>query len=267
VQPGFPRAPVHAAAEAGYTRQAGAYVRGRPDYPAASVAWLSERLGIAPGRRVLEVASGTGKLSEALLGRVEAPDLVAVEPVAAMRARFAERFPTVALREGRAEALPLEDASVAAVVVGQAFHWFDAPAAIAEIHRVLCPGGGLGLIWNVRDEAVDWVAAFGAIVNAYVGDAPTYGSGAWRAAFAETDLFGPLDGCSFPHAQRADPETLVDRAASVSYVAALPEDEHRAVRSAIRRLLAEHSQTRGRALIELPYRTEAFVCSRRERAA
>lgn len=258
---------MHAAAEAGYTRQTEAYVRGRPDYPAAAIAWLGERLGIEPGRRVLEVACGTGKLSEALLGRLESPDLVAVEPVAAMRARFADRFPAVELREGRAEALPVEDASVDAVVVGQAFHWFDAPPAIAEIRRVLRPGGGLGLIWNVRDDAVDWVAAFGALLHAHVGDAPTYASGAWRAAFAETTLFGPLDGRSFPHLQRADPDTLVDRAASVSWVAALPAAEHEAVRSAVRRLLAEHPQTRGKALLELPYRTDAFACSRRESAA
>src|SRR5262245_10611354 len=137
---------VPANAATGFARAAGAYERTRPGYPASVVAWLFEQAGVRAGARVCDLAAGTGKLTRQLLPT--GARLVAVEPVAEMRAVLARALPEVEVRAGMAEALPLDDASVDAVLVAQAFHWFDARAALDEIARVLRDGGGLGLIWN-----------------------------------------------------------------------------------------------------------------------
>jgi ubiquinone/menaquinone biosynthesis C-methylase UbiE len=128
---------VHQAAR-GFEQAADAYERARPTYPQAAVAWLCERLAVRRGRRVLDLAAGTGKLTRSLVAA--GADVVAVEPIAAMRERLP---PEVEALDGTAEAIPLPGASVDAVTVAQAFHWFDAEPALAEIHRVLRPGGTL----------------------------------------------------------------------------------------------------------------------------
>ena len=134
---------VNPVAAAGFGRAADAYERSRPSYPADAVARLAAELEIRPARRVLDLAAGTGKFTR-LLAEIGA-DLVAVEPSAAMRSQFAVVLPDIPLHEGTAEQIPLADDSVDAVVVAQAFHWFDAEPALAEISRVLRPEGRLGL--------------------------------------------------------------------------------------------------------------------------
>src|SRR5690349_24104856 len=127
---------IHRAASTGFALSAAAYERGRPGYPPAALAWLSERLRLGSGRAVVDLAAGTGKLTRPLADT--GAEVVAVEPVAEMRARIG---PAAArAHDGTAEAMPLPDASADAVTVGQAFHWFDGPVALAEIHRVLRPG-------------------------------------------------------------------------------------------------------------------------------
>jgi len=124
------------------------YAEHRPGYPAAAVEWA---LGPAPGRKVLDLGAGTGKLTEAL----GAYDVVGVEPDPEMLAQLRADLPSVDAREGSAEAIPLPDASVDAVLVGQAIHWFDMDRAVPEIARVLRPGGVLAGLWNGDDHTVD----------------------------------------------------------------------------------------------------------------
>jgi SAM-dependent methyltransferase len=119
------------------------YEASRPGYADGAVDWLAERL---PLRDVLDLAAGTGKLTRQLLAR--GANVVAVEPDPEMRAVFARVLPDVPIRDGRGEAIPLADASVDVVAVGQAFHWFEADAALAEMRRVTRPGGGFALLWN-----------------------------------------------------------------------------------------------------------------------
>ncbi|MCU1502912.1 MAG: methyltransferase, partial [Ilumatobacteraceae bacterium] len=142
---------------------AAAYELGRPGYPLAAIDWWAAQGAFPAGGRVLDLAAGTGKLTRALVDR--GCEVVAVEPLANMRAQLADVLPAVALLDGTAEAIPLPDASIDSVFVGQAFHWFDQPAALAEIHRVLRPGGGLGLIWNDEDRSQheEWVALVSAV--------------------------------------------------------------------------------------------------------
>jgi ubiquinone/menaquinone biosynthesis C-methylase UbiE len=125
------------------------YERHRPEYPEDALRWAADRLHLAPGMRVLDLGAGTGKLTRGLLAL--GLDVVAVEPGEPMLAQLRAALPDVEAVEGAAEAIPLPDASVDAVVAGQAYHWFDPSRAPTELRRVLRPGGGVALLWNWWD--------------------------------------------------------------------------------------------------------------------
>lgn len=243
-------------AERGYSTEAATYGAGRPGYPPEVVEWLRSALGLGSGVRVLDLGAGTGKFLPSLLAT--GADVVAVEPVAAMREELTEAFPHVAALEGSAQSIPLPDASVDAVVCAQAFHWFVDATALAEIRRVLKPGGTLGLIWNLRDHRVGWVQAVSDIVDAYEGDTPRVYSGAWRAAFP-AEGFGPLTEEGFDFAHEGAPEAVVvSRNLSSSFIAALPAAEKAAVADRLRALVAATPDLAGRDRIAFPYRTEVY---------
>jgi SAM-dependent methyltransferase len=148
-----------------------------PSYPKDAVAWLVEKLGIKPGRQVVDLAAGTGTLT-ALLADVGA-DIVAVEPVASMRDRLRARLPGIPVLAGVPEALPLAGESVDAVVVASAFHWFDARRAMDEIARVVRPGGCLGLIWHAWDRSAEWVDQVWPALDRVERTAPRRDNGGW----------------------------------------------------------------------------------------
>jgi len=145
-----PSEAIHDSAAVGFGRAGADYERGRPGYPPGAVQLLARELQIGPGRRVVDLAAGTGKLTRAL--KPYRASIVAVEPVAGMREQLVSAVPGIEPLDGTAERIPLPDASVDTVLVAQAFHWFDAPRAVVEIHRILRPGGGLGVIWNSWDS-------------------------------------------------------------------------------------------------------------------
>jgi len=146
----------------------------------------------------------------------------------------------------------------------QAFHWFNGEAALKEIHRVLRPRGRIGLIWNARDESVDWGSKLTNIIDPHEKGAPRYRSGRWRDAFENSKLFTPLEAAQFSYVQNGPPEIVVDRVASISFIAALPENDRAVVLEEVRSLLETHIQTSGRATLDLPYRTDVFWCERIE---
>ncbi len=252
---GAPNA-VHEAAAEGFARGAGAYERGRPSYPPEAVSWLAEQLGMAPGRRVLDLAAGTGKLTRLLVAT--GASLIAVEPVDEMRSALAEMAPGVDVRAGTAEAIPLPDASVDAVVVAQAFHWFASEQALAEIARVLTPTGRLGLVWNRRDLREPLQAAISEIIEPHRGSTPSFLTGNWREAFQHTRLFIPAAEHQVPYEQSLTVDQLVDRVLSVSFIAALPPTIRDDVQSKIR-ALAQHHDDR---TLRLGYVTELYSYER-----
>ena len=151
-----------------------AYERARPDYPPEAIAWLAQALDLRAGRTVVDLAAGSGKLTRPLA--VLGCEVIAIEPVAEMRAAIG---PTARALDGTAEAMPLPDDSADAVTVGQAFHWFDGPAALAEIERVLRPGGALALVWNRRPvESSALHAAISELIAPDRGVAPAHARGA-----------------------------------------------------------------------------------------
>jgi SAM-dependent methyltransferase len=246
---------IHEVAGVGFEVGAEAYERGRPGYPTEAVHRLVHDLRIERGTRVLELAAGTGKLTRML--EPTGAWIVAVEPVDGMRREFRRYLPDVTLVAGTAEAIPMRDASVDAAVVAQAFHWFDGPVALMELHRVLRPGGRLALVWNVRDETDELARAMTEFFDRYRRGVPQHRDRLWQRAFDETELFTPLQTVSFPHEQRLDLHGLRDRAMSVSFMATLPQEDQERAREELLALVAD----RGNEIV-LPYRTDVHWCQR-----
>ncbi|MGB9184092.1 MAG: class I SAM-dependent methyltransferase [Solirubrobacteraceae bacterium] len=252
---------IHTTAAAGFARAGADYERGRPGYPPAAVSHLARSVGVEPGARVLDLAAGTGKLTRALAN--SGAELIAVEPVAEMREQFERSLPGVRVLVGTAEHIPLPDSELDAVVVAQAFHWFDARAAAAEIHRVLRPGGGLGVIWNAWDESkVPWVARVQALVHEHIGSAPQHATSHWPQELEATGLFTPLHQETFAHVVTGDLDNLLARVASVSYISALPDNSRAQVLDSIAEIVAHDPETAGRDQIAMPYTTHVVACHR-----
>jgi SAM-dependent methyltransferase len=253
---------LHDVAAAGFGGEADAYERARPSYPTDAVSWLGGALGVAPGRTVVDVAAGTGKLTR-LLAPLRS-DLLSVEPFGAMRAFVVASVPGVRAVSALAEALPFAAGSVDAITVAQAFHWFDARAALREFHRVLAPGGRVGLIWNARDRSVGWVDAVWSIMDRVEKRAPWRDHDEWRElAFVDQPWFTPLTEATFHHEQPLTHDELVDRVRSVSHVAVLPATEQRAVLDEVRAVLERDPATSARDVVALPYRVDAYWVERR----
>jgi SAM-dependent methyltransferase len=224
------------------------------------VAELVRVCRIGPGTTVLDLAAGSGKLTRQLVPA--GATLLAVEPSAAMRQRLAGAAPGVRVLAGTAEAIPVAGGALDAVTVGQAFHWFDGPQAVAELGRVLRPGGRVGLLWNVRDESVPWMAAVTAILDRHAGDAPRHRDGRWRAAFDGAAGFGPLQVRRFRHQHRLERAALADRFASISFVAALPDAARARVLAEIEEVAAAEPTLAGPGPVAVPYRTDLFWTER-----
>jgi SAM-dependent methyltransferase len=211
-----------------YADLAEVYERSRPGYAPEAVDWIGERLALGSGSRIADVGAGTGKLTRQLLGlRAE---VIAVEPVEGMRNQFSAVLPAVSVLAATAESLPFDDASLDAVAVGMAFHWFDAARALTEFARVLRRGGGVAIFLNYPDpeqpldRALNEISApvqrrtmrFDSLDSS--GRFPT-GAG----AFASSPRFGHAEEQSFGFVDVLDRTTLVERYASFASIAALPD--------------------------------------------
>jgi SAM-dependent methyltransferase len=223
------------------------YERGRPEYPADAIAWLAEKLDLRAGRTVLDLGAGTGKLTRALLPT--GAHVIAVEPGEAMLGELRRVLPDVETLVGAAEAIPLGDGSVDAIAVGQAFHWFRHAEALPELHRVLRPHGGVGLIWNARDRQSD----VSKLLEEFIPSGRA-APGTWSDKLKASDLFGPVETQRFHFTQTLDADHLVDRLLSISFVAAAPEGKRLALERNVRALVAERG-----GHVELPYVTEVYV--------
>lgn len=232
-----------------FGRAVDAYERARPQYAADAVAWIAERL---PLGRVLDLGAGTGKLTRQLLG--VADSVVAVEPDDDMRAMLERVLPHVESLRGSAEAIPLPDASVDAVTVAQAFHWFDLDRALPEIHRVLRPGGRLALVWNMRDLDDPVQRGVEDLLAPLRGRLTAQREGKWRAPLAASPLFGEPETAEFRYEQQFTGDDLVDRVASTSFVAAMADDKRRPLLDQVRALAAGRPEP-----FPFPYLTEVLI--------
>lgn len=231
---------------------AGAYESGRPDYPSAAVEWM---LSATPGSppRVADVGAGTGKLTRVIAAT--GAEVVAIDPDADMLTALQAHVLGVPTFVGTAERLPLPDASVDAVLLGQAWHWVDVDAASAETARVLRPGGVLGLVWNIRDEAVPWVAELTRIMHGSHAEEMLAGEGVRVAA-----PFGVLETRTWRWTRTITRSALRDMVASRSYIITAPEAQRARILAEVDALFTAHARidASGVEVADLPYRTEAF---------
>ena len=221
------------------------YERSRPGYPDEAVRWLVGR----DADTVLELGAGTGKLTSALVAGGHR--VVATDPEARMLRPLRKRVKGAHVVQACAEQIPVRSASVDAVVVAHAFHWFDHDRALGEIARVLRPGGTLALMWNLRDETVPWVRRLGRIIGSERTPDPT-------DLLEESALFDGVEHRSFRHWQDVDRDGLVDLVHSRSGVADMPEQERAAVLDEVGELYDDYG--RGHDGMLLPYHCRAYRC-------
>ena len=238
---------------------AASYAVHRPDYPADAVRWCVAPVGRGIGSlRVLDLGAGTGKLTAVLAGL--AAEVTAVEPDPAMLGELRRRLPSVRSLPGSAEQIPLPDASVDAVLCGQAMHWFDMSRALPEIARVLVPAGTLGGLWNSDDDRVPWVAglqeaAEGAAspsLSRRRSEAASFGSEQFGAA-----LFTPTERAEFANSQLLTADTLVELIGTHSRILIMAPDERARVLAQIRAYLASRPET-AEGQFELPMVTSVI---------
>jgi SAM-dependent methyltransferase len=225
------------------------YHSARPDYPLDAVKFLVEELGIDADAHVVDLGAGTGIFTSQLLPF--GPRITAVEPTSGMREVLSRRLPSVTVLDGRDDDIPLESGSCDCVVVAQAFHWFDAPVALEEIHRVLVDGGRLGLVWNERDESVEWVAALGRAMR-WPQHQP-YEVGRDFTPVLEAGPFVNVERRKFAHAQVLDHEGLTQRVLTTSYIAVMDEDERRDLMEEVASVIRELPEP-----VRLPYVTDTY---------
>ena len=229
--------------------QAAAYERGRPSYPPEAVDWLLAPTDTRVARDVLDLGAGTGKLTTRLVER--GLQVVAVDPIAEMLEMLRTALPDTPALLGSAEQIPLLDNAVDAVLVAQAWHWFDQERAVAEIARVLRPGGRLGVLWNTRDERSGWVKDFGRIVG-LEHDRDN----------ATVDLPEPFTDIATHQVEWTNyitPQALIDYVASRSYCITSPAEVRARTLDEVRELLVSHPSLANATGLAMPYIT---VCVR-----
>jgi SAM-dependent methyltransferase len=242
---------IHPSAAIGFASAADVYERARPSYPQESIDWLVEQTGLGPGRTVVDLGAGTGKLTRLLLPT--GARVIAVEPIPEMRAHIEG----AEVLDGTAEAIPLPDGSADVVTVAQALHWFDQERALPEIYRVLRPGGSLVLVWNMRDLDDSVQRGVEELLEPIRFDVPGQIAGAWREPLARSELFGPPTVGAFTYEQQFTTDDLCDRVASTSFVAALPPVEREELLVRVRALT--HGLTEP---FPFPYKTEVHLIPR-----
>lgn len=241
-------------AASGFAGAVDAYEQGRPSYPANAVAGVARELGLTAASTVLDLAAGTGKLTRLLVPLVDR--VIAVEPSGPMRAELCRQLPSVDALAGTAEAIPLADASVDAVFVAEAFHWFRSAEASAEIARVLSPGAGLSVLWNRSrwsEQEHLWLEEFDALNEALrqaAGPFPAAGEDRWRLGLREGRLFAPLSHTEVDHFHRVSVDEFVALVASWSWIVNLPDQERMAVLDKVRGMVGLEPE------LTLLYRTE-----------
>lgn len=220
--------------------EAAAYERGRPSYPPEAIDWL-----LPDGAHdVLDLGAGTGKLTTRLVER--GLDVIAVDPIPEMLELLSSSLPDTPALLGTAEEIPLADNSVDAVLVAQAWHWFDPERAVKEVTRVLRPAGRLGLVWNTRDERSGWVKDLGRII------------GPEHDPNSEVDLgapFGEIERHQVEWTSYLTPQALIDLVASRSYCITSPEQVRKKTLGQVRELLATHPALANSTGLALPYVT------------
>jgi SAM-dependent methyltransferase len=240
------------------------YARFRPAYPAVAINLIVTRCGLGPRSLLIDVGCGTG-ISSRLIAERGVP-VIGIEPNEEMRRKAESEplppgAPVPEYREGRGEATGLSDGVADVVLSAQAFHWFDADAALREFYRILKPRGWVALMWNERDESDPFTAAYGALMRSGPETAAVEGPrGRAGDPLMTHPLYGGAECLTFANEQSLDEDGLLGRTFSTSYVPREPAAVE-ALAAALRDLFARH-QAEGRVVMR--YVTSLFLARRLE---
>ena len=251
---------LHPAAQKGFSSAAELYQQARPDYPQDIVSWLKNELNLDQDSIVVDLGSGTGKFLPYL--KQITPHIIAVEPVSEMLEQLKIVHPDVQTIQANSDEIPLKNEYVDAIVCAQSFHWFANAESLREIHRILKPQGHLGLIWNQRDEQVNWVKAIADLLAQYEGDTPRFHSDLWKNAFNSTEMQQCFDAptlSTFNQLHTGLVEQVVSqRLLSTSFIAAMPSASQVQMKQQFEKLVYDYTGKQAQDEISFPYRTYAY---------
>lgn len=244
--------PTHARSFASVAQE---YDRSRPSYPADAVTWLIGEHRLGGPLKVLELGAGTGLLTELVVAAGH--EVLATDPLPEMLEHLSRRLPDVATAVATAESIPVPSRSYDVVLCAQSFHWFDHPVALAEIARVLRPGGVLGLVWNVRDEGIPWVRKLGTLLEGHrIGRSEAESKADLAEPLRESPYFGYVDSSEHRFWQSLRKDNLFDLVRSRSYVAVMPPPQREELLARVGTLYDDYG--RGPDGMQLPYLTRCF---------
>jgi ubiquinone/menaquinone biosynthesis C-methylase UbiE len=248
------------------------YDRYRPTYPDVLFALIARELKLPQTPKVADLGAGTGRASVAMAST--GWRVTAVEPGGPMldvlRSRALEGGLPIGTVQATAEATGLETASFDLATAAQAFHWFDKPAALTEIARIVRPSGGVALFWNVREEARSpFVADYHRILERYGGVAEgkylqagrSSGRSATREALEAAEGLDAPELHELHHDLAATANGFIGMAFTASYIRALDPVAQDRFRAETLELLARHGH-RGDEPFAIPYRVDLWTARR-----
>ncbi|HCK29163.1 MAG TPA: class I SAM-dependent methyltransferase [Acinetobacter ursingii] len=249
--------PIHHAAQQGFSQAAKLYQQVRPDYPNEIVNWLKQELQLDQSSCVVDLGAGTGKFIPYL--EQVTSEIIAVEPVQAMREQLSLAHPKVKTLDAYSTEIPLPPQSVDAVLCAQSFHWFANIETLNEIYQLLKTKGHLGLIWNQRDIEVNWVKALADMLQPLEQDTPRYHSGDWKKVFEHQFLFRLESVKVYSQVQKGTVEQVVSqRLLSTSFIAAMTEKQQLELKQQFEQVVYEFTGKQPQDEIEFPYITYAY---------
>lgn len=248
---------LHPAAQNGFSSVAELYQQVRPNYPQEIVHWLKEDLALTQQSQVIDLGAGTGKFLDYL--KQATPHIVAVEPIAEMLEQLKIVHPAVQTQQAFSHEIPLNSHSVDAILCAQSFHWFANLETLTEMHRLLKPQANLGLVWNQRDETVDWVKALADFIAQYEEDVPRFHSNEWQNIFQSQNLFELESKKVFIQNQTGTVENVVSkRLLSTSFIAAMPKAQQLLLKAEFEKIVEKFTGKKPKDQISFPYITYAF---------
>ena len=248
---------LHPAAQTGFSSAAELYQQVRPNYPQEIVHWLIEELKINKQSTVLDVGAGTGKFLNYL--KQSTSNIIAVEPIQEMLEQLKMVHPEIQTQQASSHDIPLESNTIDAILCAQSFHWFANIETLQEFARLLKPQGHLGLVWNQRDESVDWVKALADFVKVYEGDTPRFHSYEWQKVFEHHSFFRLASKKVFVQHQIGSVEDVVSRRLlSTSFIAAMSDSEQAQMKRKFEAIVYEMTGKTAQDEIKFPYVTYAY---------
>ncbi|XP_033741568.1 uncharacterized methyltransferase-like C25B8.10 isoform X2 [Pecten maximus] len=237
------------------------YNQGRPSYTEKAVSYIADLVTTGNvSYDVLELGAGTGKFTQKIISNLpQDVKYLATEPMDGFLDTLKELCPSVSTKLCTASDIPLPENSVGTVVAAQCFHWFASEESLAEIRRVLVPGGRFVMVWNNKDWNVPWVKDIETILSEFYGDTPRAVNRTWKTVIEKFTGFLCKEhilqeGIDF----QGDRDFIVNHFCTISVIASLAEEEKEKVQQRMYQVLDSHEETTGKDIIKIPFQTEIY---------